>query len=984
MMATPPPSFQPNRGSWWRQWLGKASAQPSELLAQLMIVAENTTYQFVFFDRSGAIEWVNPAFEKLTGYSLEQIKGKHPQDVLHGSQTSAKAHSDIAEAMLLGRAVHTEICYRTRDAQDFWLELDIQPVKDANGTVSGFVSVQRDISTEVAQRERLRATFNTQACGLILFDAQGLVQEANAHALQMLELGKADLIGSALNQHSWHKEDGSRYLPEELPVATTLAKGQNQHNMIVGFKLGPTRTVWLKVSTELVNAALGSAGGALATLVDITALREHDHALQLANSQAQLALSELIAYRTALDMHSIVSVTDPKGNITFVNPRFSEISGYAESELLGQNHRLLKSPGNPVGYFEDLWRTVQSGHTWHGDICNRAKDGSLFWVDSTITPVLDNRGQIAQYVAIYYDITLRRQGERHLRESRERFRSLLAMSSDWYWECNQDFQFSLVSEGIDRTGINRLGMMGKRLWELEVDAADPVWKRHQTDLKANKAFSDFEFRLRKPDAPTEWVWLSLSGQPMLDISGRFIGYRGVGRDVTAHRAAQDQMWELANLDALTGLPNRMRFNAALEHAIAEALLTKQPFALAIIDLDNFKEVNDLLGHDVGDELLASVAKRLRQSLRSNDLIARLGGDEFGMLIHDIGAGPTLARPLEAMMNAMTAPMDLAGQLRRVSLSMGVTLFPDDAFDSASLIKNADIALYRAKAAGRGQYVLFRQELRLALERQAQLLAEVEDAIRLGTLTLQYQPVVDIDTHSVVSFEALLRWQHPTHGLVSVGLYPQVFENQGLSARIGRLVAEFALSQAAQWLHDDVPFARVAINVTAADFVLNAFPENLAERMAHHGLLPQHVGVEVTEGMFLGRTAVSVLSGLHDIHKMGCEISFDDFGTGYASLMHLKLPIDRLKIDRSFVTGIENDPTNAAIVRAIADLSKALGKKVTVEGVETQAQVELLKSMGCRFFQGNYFSKPLYAFEVPEFIADFNRGGPGPWVPPKLA
>ena len=579
--------------------------------------------------------------------------------------------------------------------------------------------------------------------------------------------------------------------------------------------------------------------------------------LQSEHAQARSALSELIAYRTALDMHSIVSVTDTMGNITFANQRFCDISGYTSGELLGQNHRLLKSGDNPVGCFEDLWHTVSSGKTWRGDICNRAKDGTLFWVDSTITPVRDDRGQIAQYVAIFYDITLRRQGERRL-------------------------------------------------------------------------------------------------------------------------------LELANLDTLTGLPNRMRFNAALAHAIADALTSKQPFALAIIDLDNFKEVNDLLGHDVGDELLASVAKRLRQSLRANDLIARLGGDEFGMIIHDIGAGPTLARPLEALMNTMTAPMEIAGQLRRVSLSMGVTLFPDDASDSASLIKNADIALYRAKATGRGHYVLFHQEMRLALERQAHLIAEVEDAIRLGTLTLQYQPVVDIDTHTVMSFEALLRWQHPTRGLVSVGLYTQVFENQGLSARIGRLVADVALSQAARWLRDGVPFSRVAINVTAADFVLNAFPENLAERMAHHGLLPQHVGVEVTEGMFLGRTAVSVLDGLHQIHTMGCEISFDDFGTGYASLMHLKLPIDRLKIDRSFVTGIETDPTNAAIVHAIADLSKALGKKVTVEGVETQGQVELLKSMGCRFFQGNYFSKPLSAADVPQFITQFNRGGPGPWAPPLLA
>lgn len=868
MKAVSPPSSTPDRLRWWHRWFRRPTVPSTGLPVSLETLASHSASLFVLLDRSGAIEWVNPAAEQRTGYAISSVRGKRLQALLHSAEVSPAAHVALDQALQQGRAMRTEIGCRDRQGQVYWLDLELQPLHGAHGEVSHFVSLQRDISADIAQREQL---------------------------------------------------------------STAQA--------------------------------------------DLSSQREQAQALQTAHEHAQAALSELIAYRTALDMHSIVSVTDPQGNIHFVNPRFCEISGYSEAELLGKNHRLLQSGNNPVGYFEDLWQTITAGKTWHGDICNRAKDGAFFWVDATITPVRDKLGHIAQYVAIFYDITQRRLSERHLRESRERFKSLLAMSSDWYWESNAEFQFSLVSEGIDRTGMHRLSMMGRRPWELDIDPHDASWKTHQADLAAHHAFSDFEFRTRKADAPGEWIWLSLSGQPMLDGQGNFIGYRGVGRDVTVHRSSQDQMWELANLDALTGLPNRMRFNAALEHAIEDALQSKQPFALAIIDLDNFKEVNDLLGHDVGDELLAAVAKRLRQSLRANDLIARLGGDEFGMLIHDIGAGPTLARPLEAMMNAMTAPMDLAGQLRRVSLSMGVTLFPDDAADSASLIKNADIALYRAKAAGRGQYVLFRQELRLALERQAQLLAEVEDAIRLGTLTLQYQPVVDLETHSVVSFEALLRWQHPTHGLVSVGLYPQVFENQGLSARIGRLVAEFALSQAAQWLRDGVPFSRVAINVTAADFVLNAFPENLAERMAHHDLQPHHVGVEVTEGMFLGRTAVSVLSGLHEIHKIGCEISFDDFGTGYASLMHLKLPIDRLKIDRSFVSGIENDPTNAAIVHAITDLSKALGKKVTVEGVETRSQVDLLQAMGCRYFQGNYFSKPLYAFEVPEFIEKFNRKSP---------
>lgn len=674
---------------------------------------------------------------------------------------------------------------------------------------------------------------------------------------------------------------------------------------------------------------------------------------------------------------------DKDERIQWVNHAFETLTGYRLAEIIGRRPSdFLHCAQTDLSVNQRVRDAMQAGLPARAEILNQARDGRLYWIDMDLQPVHNRQGTVTGFISVQIEITDQIEQRHHLCESRERFKSLLTMSSDWYWEVDQDSRITEISEGIDHTGLDRLNLIGKQLQDIGINATDPSWTAHCAALTARQPYRNYEFCIKHPSAQQTneplWLWVSLSGEPMIDANGKFTGYRGVGRDITAHRAAQDRVWALANLDTLTGLPNRLNFNAALSQAIPDAARLGKSFALALIDLDNFKEVNDTQGHEVGDELLAAVAKRLRAALHPNDLIARLGGDEFGVLIHSehgTAVNPVLPQQLDALMQVMALPFHVNGQLRRCSLSMGVTLYPTDTTESASLIKNADIALYRAKAAGRGQYVLFHPKLKLAVDRQALLVQEIEEAIRTRSLLLFYQPVVNVNCGSVVSLEALLRWQHPVRGIVSAGIFPQVFDNLGIAAQIGRLVTDMAVAQAAQWLRAKVPFNRVAINVTAADFVLGAFPTVLAERLAHYGVPASAIGVEVTEGMFLGNTAVLVLQGLAVLHGMGIEIAFDDFGTGYASLMHLKLPLDRLKIDRSFVHDMgadtDNARTNAAIVHTVMALGHRLGKHITVEGVETLRQVTLLREMGCTQFQGNYYSKPLGGKDVPAFISAFN-------------
>ena len=946
-------------------------------LQQVMTLAQNTQHAFVFCDEERRIEWVNPAFEKLTGYSLSEIVGRHPHDFLHCEQTDAATVARMHDDLNAGRGTRAEVLNQARDGRRYWIDIDIQPVRRADGSVRGFISVELEVTDQVRSRQRLAAIFRNSACGLLIHDARGCVIDCNTYAHEVMGCTREQLLDP---QQPWQQfaESGEPLPWDQRAVLRTLRTRTPIRNEVQGMALPGCELRWLLVSTELLDPADDDSGVVL-SFTDITQRLAQTKELQRSHEAAASALTQLIAYRTALDQHSIVAVTDPQGRITFVNSGFCELSGYSADQLIGNNHHILSSGRNPKRYFADLWQTIQAGQTWTGEICNRARDGSFYWVETTIVPIVDENQlvprteggkpepKILQYVSISYDVTQRKQAERQLRESRERFKTLLAMSSDWYWEQDAEFRFTVISEGIETNGINRWTMIGKKRWETDVEEADDNWAAHQAVLQSHEPFRNFEYRIRDPRKEGQWLWFNVSGEPMFGSGGVFLGYRGFGRDITERRSEQEQMWQLANLDPLTNLPNRMKFNHALEQSVAEAQQSQQPFALAIIDLDNFKEVNDSLGHDAGDELLITVSRRLRSSLRSSDLIARLGGDEFGVIIQGIGSGQGLFRPLDAMMNAVATPMEIAGQPWRCTLSMGVTLFPADAWESGNLVKNADIALYRAKAGGRSQYVLFQPELKVAVERHASLLQDMEEAIKQQQLLLHYQPVVDLHSAKVIGMEALLRWQHTDLGLVTAGQFAQVFDNMDLAARLGLLVTRMAIEQAAIWKNSGVPFGKIAINVTAADFMLGNYPDYLTRLLQEQGLQPDDVCIEVTEGMFLGRTAGPVLEGIRALHDMGTEIAFDDFGTGYASLTHLRMPIDRLKIDRSFVQGIEHDETNAAIIRAVVELGLTLGKKVTVEGVETAEQVLTLRGIGCQQFQGYLFSRPLATCDVPGFI-----------------
>ncbi len=444
-------------------------------------------------------------------------------------------------------------------------------------------------------------------------------------------------------------------------------------------------------------------------------------------------------------------------------------------------------------------------------------------------------------------------------------------------------------------------------------------------------------------------------------------------EISERKKLEQQLWRLAKLDSLTELPNRLQFHENLNTWLERAAATGEDFAVGLIDLDRFKETNDILGHAAGDELLKQVAARLDAALKPFGTVARLGGDEFAVMISARSDATWFDQAVEAIFATMEEPVLISGVRHRCTISLGLTMFPSDATTASDLLKNADLALYCAKEHGRDRFRLYAPEMRAAVEKTYQLHQDIQSAIATNAFCLLYQPIVSLTNSEPVNLEALLRWNHAQRGRLSPAEFEEVFEDPKTASEIGKWVLDRMVRQIAEWEQAGLDFGRVAINVTSADFALGGFAELIQETLQRYGVGPQRICVEVTEHVFLGRSAIGVSDALQKLHEMGVEIALDDFGTGFGSLTHIKrFPIDRLKVDRSFVRDMEVSPDNMAIVRTIAQLGDSLGLEITIEGVETDSQLALLRAMGCDSMQGFLFSRPLESTKVPAFLHQDRR------------
>ncbi|MCW2286629.1 diguanylate cyclase (GGDEF)-like protein/PAS domain S-box-containing protein [Rhodoblastus acidophilus] len=473
-------------------------------------------------------------------------------------------------------------------------------------------------------------------------------------------------------------------------------------------------------------------------------------------------------------------------------------------------------------------------------------------------------------------------------------------------------------------------------------------------------FSSY-YRFRPaPDAPVRHI--EVRSQNTYDAEGRPLTSNGVIIDVTQRIEAEEKLAHAARHDALTGLPNRVLFRERMDHALARAR-RGQKFALLCLDLDRFKEVNDTLGHPMGDSLLVEAAARLGQQLRDTDTLARLGGDEFAIIQSNLRTPSDSVALARRVIDCICAPFEIDGHQLVVGVSVGIAIAPEDGAQYEDLFKAADMALYRAKADGRGGWRWFEPEMNERMQLRRAVEVDLRQALERGEFELRYQPVVDTATRRIKSFEALIRWRHPERGLIAPDAFIPLAEEIGLIAPLGAWVLREACMQAARWPE---PIS-VAVNISPVQFAGRRLLENVETALAQSGLAPHRLEIEITETAVLQNTD-STLGMLHDLKKLGARIAMDDFGAGYSSLSSLQsFPFDKVKIDRAFTRGLEQSRKSDAIIAAVTNLCKGLDMCATAEGVETESQFEALRRRGCQEAQGYLFSRPCAPEEIPALI-----------------
>ncbi len=660
---------------------------------------------------------------------------------------------------------------------------------------------------------------------------------------------------------------------------------------------------------------------------------------------------EGMAYRCLPDQH---------WTMLFVSQGCRELTGHAPEELLeedGISWADLIFVEDREKVRTETMAAIAAGRRFHVEYRIETETGAITWVADRGIGVADEHGQ-AVIEGFIEDVSARHRALDALAHAELRYRNIFEHASEGIFQTSEDGRYLAANPALARIYgyatpeqlIADLSDIAHRLYVLPVRRED-----FRREMDAHGVVSNFESEVFRRDGSK--IWISENAHVVRGAGGEFVCYEGTVQDITERRRYQEQLERQANYDLLTGLPNRNLLKDRIEQAIVRAGRLGYFLVLVFIDLDNFKFINDTLGHVAGDELLVEVAQRLRACLRGSDTVARQGGDEFVLVLNDHYRVNSIISLLERVLVEVGQPILLGGREFQVGASLGVAVYPQDGDNAETLLKHADVAMYAAKGRGRNNFQFFTRALNSLAEERLNLETAMRVGLERGEFFPHFQPKVDY-RRRIVGVEALARWRSAEFGMISPDRFIPIAEESGLILPLTEVILRSAFAAAAEWapLHGHAP--RIAVNLSAKLFLSEDFVKRVAGLLREANLAPERVELEITESVFLGdgERAVRIL---HELKNLGVALAMDDFGTGYSSLSYLRrFPLDIIKIDRSLVTDIEREEDVAMIARAVISLGQSLRKTVVAEGVENAAQFDFLRFQGCDEFQGYLISRPL--------------------------
>ncbi len=804
----------------------RAEAAVQEKSRQIISLLESTTDAYLAVDRDWQVTYFNAEAERLLEVPRQQALGQELWDV--APELASSFYKRFAQALRQQQREQFEGYYPP--LQKFF-ETHLYP--SAEGLWVFFRDVTERRRNEAALREsstRNQAVLQNILDGIVTIDGNGLITGFNQAAEQIFGYAAADVMGRSVTllmpepYRSQHEAFVRRYL---ITRDGSQALGRTRE-MIGVRRDGST----FPLEIALSEATRHEQPLFIAVLRDLTERRAAEENMRLAAKVFDNSVEGIV-------------VTDASGRILRVNHAFSAITGYAEEEILGQTPAVLKSGRHGEDFYQAMWARLRAEGKWQGEIWNRRKNGEVYpeWLSINLLP--DASGQASHYVAIFSDISEKKEAEQRIHH-------------------------------------------------------------------------------------------------------------------------------LAYYDPLTELPNRTMFHGRLLQAMAEARRSQRLVALLYIDLDRFKNINDTLGHFIGDELLKEAARRLQDSVRECDTVARLGGDEFVIMLTDLTHATGIAHLAQQVLATLTAPFQLLGHEVFVTTSAGISVYPQDAESLEDMIKYADTAMYHAKEAGRNNYQFYRSEMNASAFERLVMENSLRRALEREEFELYFQPQNALNDGRIIGVEVLLRWHHPDIGMVLPSQFVPVLEETGMIVQVGEWVLHAACQQIATWHRAGHSRLRVAVNLSPRQFSQSDLLQTVRSALDESGADPAWLELEITESSLMGNAEAGAAM-LRQLKELGISLSVDDFGTGYSSLSYLKrFPIDTLKIDQSFVRDVTTDADDAAIAGTIIAMGHSLNLHVLAEGVETAAQLQFLRAHGCDQVQGYLFSRPLPAAEVEQLLREGRR------------